>query len=259
MKTKQRYRRAKVLDTDPDWELMKAARRNLHHDDAVQEVLYLQKQYRLQWSNRVAESPVDLHVIVRTLTTRRIPFVLTGAHGIAGWTGKPRNTDDVDILVNGGRNHARAVAAIKALYPHLEVRNFAGVMAFFVAGEKASVIDVTFPHRADLEDTLANPVWTENKEQGYRYRIPSLEHALANKYGAMLTPSRRLDKRMQDAVDFTRIVQHSEDEGRKPIDLAKLMILGEKVWLDGGGKEILRLVELVKAGKAVAIDSLRML
>ena len=61
---------------------------------------------------------------------------------------------------------------------------------------------------------------------------------------------------MQDAVDFTRMVLHSSDEGQQPIDLKRLEILGEKVWPTGGGEEILRLVEQVKAGKAIALDAL---
>jgi nucleotidyltransferase AbiEii toxin of type IV toxin-antitoxin system len=256
MKTERQKRRVNVVSTDPAWETAKAARRNLSHDEGVQEVFFLQRQFRFQWSNRVAASPVDLNLILKTLAQKRIPFILTGAHGISGWTGKPRNTQDVDLLVKTGRNHTRAVKAIKTLYPQLEVRTFPGVTAFFVPGEKTSVIDITYPHRADLEETLANPTWTENKEQGLRYRIPSLEEALANKYGAMLATSRKLDKRMQDAVDFTRMVQHSLDEGQQPIDLERLEILGEKVWPGGGGEEILRLVEQVKAGRAIDVDSL---
>src|SRR5262245_32508886 len=112
MKAHRRKQRANVVLTDPAWEAAKAARRNLDHNNAVQEVFFLQKQYRSQWSNRLAASPVDLNVILRTLTQKRIPFVLTGAHGIASWTGRPRNTQDVDILVKGGRNLTRAVNAI---------------------------------------------------------------------------------------------------------------------------------------------------
>ncbi len=249
-------RRPNLAPSDPAWEAMKAARRDLGHDEAVQEVAFLQRQYRSQWSNRVPPSPVDLNVVLRTLTQKRIPFVLTGAHGLSGWTGKPRNTQDVDILVKAGRNHARAVKAVQALYPQLEVRIFTGLTAFFLPGETASVIDVACPYRADQEETLANPVWTENNEIGLRYRVPALEAALANKYGAMLTLTRDLDKRMQDAVDFTRMVQHSSDEGRRPLDLNRLEILGEKVWPGGGGKEILRMVERVKAGRAIHFDAL---
>jgi hypothetical protein len=255
MKTRRPIR-ASVVSSDPEWERVKAARRNLSHDEAVQEVFFLQKQARLQWSNRVAVSPVDLILILKTLTDKRIRFVLTGAHGIGGWTGKPRSTQDVDILVKAGRTHARAVKVIRELYPQLEVRTFTGVTAFFVPGETTSVIDVTSPYRADIEETLANPTWTENKEQGLRYRIPSLEEALANKYGAFLTLTRDLDKRMQDTVDFTRMVQHSADEGQQPIDLERLETLGEKVWPGGGGNEILRLVEQVKAGRSIHLESL---
>ena len=52
------------------------------------------------------------------------------------------------------------------------------------------------------------------------------------------------------------MVKHSMDEGRQPIDLQRLEFLGEKVWPGGGGKEILRLVEEVKAGKAISLESL---
>jgi hypothetical protein len=256
MRGERPMRRAKVVLTDPQWERAKAARRSLGHDEAVREVCFLQRQFRAQWSNRVPASPVDLYLILRALTQKRIPFILTGAHGIAGWMGKPRNTQDVDLLVRAGRNHARADRAIRAIYPQLEVRDFTGLTAFFVPGEKASVIDVTYPHRPDLEETLANPTWVVNQELGLRYRIPSLEEALANKYGAMLTPTRDLDKRMLDAVDFVRMVQHSCDEGQRPIDLGRLEALGEKVWAGGGGEGILGLVEQVKAGRAIDLDSL---
>ncbi len=256
MKVHRQLRRVNVATTDPAWEAAKAARRRIGHDEGVQEVAALQRQFRRQWSNRVAASPVDLNLILKTLTEKRIPFVLTGAHGSAGWTGKPRNTQDIDLLVKAGRNHARAVNVIRALYPQLEVRRFTGVTAFFVAGEMASVIDVTYPHRADTEATLANATWVENQEQGLRYRIPSLEEALANKYGAMLNLMRHLDKRMQDAVDFTRMVQHSADEGQRPLDLTRLQALGDMVWPAGGGQEILGLVEQVRAGRAISLDSL---
>ncbi len=249
-------RRAGVMQGNAEWEAMKAARRNLSHDDAVQESAFLQRQYRMQWSNCVSPSPVDLNVILRMLTQKRIPFVLIGAHGIGGWTGRPRGTQDVDILVKEGRNHGRAVKAMRELYPQLEVRTFTGLTAFFVLGETESVIDVTCPHRADQEDTLAEPVWTENVEQGLRYRVPSLEAALANKYGAMLTLTRDVRKRHQDVVDFMWMVTHSTDEGRQSIDLARLETLGEKVWPGGGGKEILRLVERVKSGQPIQLASL---
>src|SRR5437867_2970715 len=90
MRTKQRARWPKQLIGDPEWEAMKAARRNIDHNDAVQESAFLERQYRTLWSNQVASSPVELNQILRTLTEKKIPFVLTGAHAIGGWTGRPR-------------------------------------------------------------------------------------------------------------------------------------------------------------------------
>jgi hypothetical protein len=235
--------------SDPEWEKTKAVRRPIGHDAAAQESFQLQRQFRKLWSDRMAASPVDLTQILLTLSKKKIPFVLTGAHGIGGWTGRPRDTHDVDILVKGGRNHARAVKVIRELYPQLEVKDFTGVTGFFLPGETESVIDITYPHRADNEETLANPVWVENKKEDLRYRIPSLEAALANKYGAMLTPTRDPGKRLVDMADFTWMVKHSQDKGQKPIDLKKLEALGEMVWPGGGGKEILRMVEEVKRGQ----------
>lgn len=256
MKTERRKRPAGALLGDPAWEAMKASRRNLTHGDAVRESEYLTQQYRDMWRDQIVASSVDLRQLLQTLAQKKIPFVLTGAHGISGWTGRPRATQDVDILVKGGRNLTRAVNAIRALYPELEVKEFFGVTGFFPAGDDQSVIDVTYPHRADLAETLAHPVWVEDRAQGLRYRVPSLEAALANKYGAMLTLSRQSRKRRQDILDFEWMVSHTLDEGRQPIDLEKLAALGEKVWPGGGGAEVLGLVEQVKAGRAINLDSL---
>jgi hypothetical protein len=244
------------LNRDPAWEAVESVRRNVGHNDAVQESFFLQGQYRRLWSSRVAPSPVDLNEILRTLSRKKIPFVLTGAHALGGWTGRPRDTHDVDILVRPGRNYTRAVNALKLLYPTLEVRLFHGVTAFFLPGEKHSVIDVTYPHRADIAETLEHSVWVEDRSRKLRYRIPSLEAALANKYGAMLTPTRDFDKRLMDMVDFRLMVRHSLDEGRRPINLGQLAALGEKVWPGGGGSEILHIVELIKAGRPTNLETL---
>ena len=234
-----------------EWEAMKARCRPLPHAAAVAEVEMLSELYRQMWKRRVA-GMVDLKTILRTLRAKKIPFVLTGAHGISGWTGRPRATHDVDILVKAGRNYVRAVNALKAQYPDLEVRQFFGVTGFFAPGDTQSLIDVTYPHRADIQETLETAVWVE--EQGERYRIPALEAALANKYGAMLALSRDEIKRRQDAIDFAGMVRHSMDSEREPIDLGRLEVLGEKVWPGGGGQELLRLVEEARAGRVPNID-----
>ena len=58
------------------------------------------------------ESTVNLWQILAALRAKKVPFVLTGAHGIAPWTGRPRATYDVDILCKAGRNQQRAMKAL---------------------------------------------------------------------------------------------------------------------------------------------------
>lgn len=239
----QQPRASKWLEGIPEWEAMKGNCRNLNHADAVTECADLSAQYREMWNME----KVSLNKILHALKSSNIPFVLTGAYGISSWTGRPRATKDVDILVKAGRNYVRAVRAIEKLYPKLEARRFAGITAFYVPGETESVIDVAYPHRPDNEETLRTAIWVRKGSQ--EYRIPQLEAALANKYGAMLSLRRDPVKRAQDTVDFATMVKHSLDKGRKPIDLRKLAALGEKVWPGGGGAEILRLVAQVKAGE----------
>ena len=100
--------------TDPAWEAMKASTRNLSHDAAVLECARLSTLYRRMCCS-TSKVLIDFDQVLQTVRTRRIPFVLTGAHGISGWTGRPRATRDVDILVKSGRNYARAVNVIREL------------------------------------------------------------------------------------------------------------------------------------------------
>ncbi len=243
---------AQELRPRAEWEAMKGARRSMSHAAAVRESADMT---RVQWGlmQKPEHAKIELNAIIQALQAKKIPFVLTGAHGIGGWTGRPRATHDVDILTKAGRNHSRAVKALRELYPHLEARSFPGVIGLFLPGERESVIDVIYPHRPDRAETLTHSVWVE--DQGLRYCIPSREAALANKYGAMLNFTRPVGSRFIDAGDFSFMVQHSTDEGQQPIDLDLLRTLGEKVW-PSGGDEILRLVEQVKAGGLLDLNSL---
>src|SRR5712692_8225918 len=108
------------LHGSPEWEAMKAVCRDLPPPAAVRECADLSAWYRRR--HRVADVVIDFDNIVSTLQKKKIPFVLTGAHGISTWTGRPRATHDVDILVKSGSNYARAVRVIRALYPGLEER-----------------------------------------------------------------------------------------------------------------------------------------
>jgi hypothetical protein len=230
---------------------MKGNCRNLLPRDAVDECAWLSDLYRRRHRSAAPMQP-DFRQILSSLRAKPVPFVLTGGYGISTWTGRPQATQDVDIFVKGGPNQARAVNALKSLYPGMEVGKRGGIISFFVPGEKESVIDVIAPHRPDIEVTLQTGLWIDY--EGLRFRITALEPALANKYGAMLAPDRDPITRLQDAVDFTYMVRHSTDEGRQPLDLERLSALGELAGPGGGGEEILRMVEQVKNGQLPTLD-----
>jgi hypothetical protein len=229
--------------SNPEWEAMKGGCRNLRPAEAVRECAYLSAQYRSMFSM----PEIDLRKILMSLQTKKIPFVLTGAHGFAVWTGRPRATHDVDILVKAGPSFSRALRAIQTLFPELEVRNSLGVASFFVVGEKLSVIDVMEPFRADLTETLDTAIGVE--DHGASFHIPTLETALTNKYAASRSPDRDSVERAMDVIDAYWMIRHSLDQGRTPIDLERLAELGELVWPGGGGAEIIKFVEEAKAGK----------
>jgi hypothetical protein len=82
---------------------------------------------------------------------------------------------------------------------------------------------------------------------GVPVAIPPVEGVLAAKLAAMVLPHRAAEKKMFDGGDFIAIVKNNLD-----VDLAVLERLGELVYT-GGGKEILKLVADVKAGRKLEL------
>src|SRR3954469_12703845 len=65
--------------------------------------------------------------VIRVLNTAKVTFTLVGAHGLGGWTGKPRATEDVDVVV-GPRYVKKAVAALTAAFPNLDIDDHPAVV-----------------------------------------------------------------------------------------------------------------------------------
>jgi len=229
-----------------EFESQQPVRGNYSHEEAATICQYLSQTYRRSWA-LMSSIVVDRFAIIDALIEKKIPFVLTGMYGIASWLGQPRATHDVDFLCKGGRNWGRAVKAVRELYPELVVRDHTGVAAFYAPGEKTSLIDVTIPHRLDQLATLKTAIWTF--DTGRRYRIPRLEAALANKYGASLSLTRDILKRQQDMIDFANMVRHSMEFRRMPINLQLAGDIAETISKEKGRAEILRLIDEAKSGK----------
>ena len=174
----------------------------------------------------------------RVLREAGVNYVLVGAHAANGYTGRPRATIDVDVVVQFPKKAARAVAAA---FPQLTPRDTPVVTRFLTAdGDEA--IDLMKPTSSPLwKRLLKDPrvVTIENEP----LRIPSLEGMLAAKFASMVSIGRRMPDRQQDAVDFARMI-----DANPQIDEPALKDLGELVY-PGGGADVLKLVADARAGR----------
>jgi hypothetical protein len=186
---------------------------------------------------RMHGKDIQLADVARVLRMAGVRYVVVGAHAANGYTGRPRTTIDVDVVVQFPKKAAKAIAAA---YPDLVMRDTAVVIRF-MAGEDEAI---------DLMKPIGSKLWArllkETREvdvEGEAVRIPTLEGVLAAKFAAMASPHRRVLDKQQDGVDFGRIVV-----ANKQIDLQALEHLGELVYA-GGGAEIVKLVQDARAGR----------
>lgn len=182
--------------------------------------------------------------VIRVLNAAKVRFMLLGAHGLGGWMGKARATEDVDVLV-GTRGHKKAVRALLAAFPHLQADDHEVVTRLRDPETGAVVIDVMKTNQPLYRDALKHTHTVESG--GQRYQIPSLELALTTKFAAMISLTRADRDKFQDVRDFMYIVDTNPN-----IDLTKLHALGQLVY-NGGGDEIVEKVRQVRAGEKMSL------
>ncbi len=187
--------------------------------------------------------PIAPLQVIAVLNRTKVSFVLVGAYAIGGWTRTPRATQDVDVVV-AAKHHKKATAALLEAFPHLVADDNEVVTRLRDRTTQEVAIDLMKPngvYRAAFKHT------TEVELKGHKYRIPSLEMALAMKFAPMVSLMRVDEKKLIDASDFIKMVKANPD-----IDLELLAELGELVY-SGGGKEIAELVRKVRAGERLQI------
>lgn len=183
--------------------------------------------------------------VVKVLQKSKIPFILAGAHGIFGWMGvnEARPTKDVDVIV-AARYHRKAVRALTEAFPSLEPVELEVVTRLKRRNSDDILIDVMKPtalYREAFKHTH------EVQSGKVSYRVPSLEMALAMKFGPMVSLTRDGAKKLVDSHDFIMMVRSHED-----IDLEELARLGDLVFPTGGA-EIVELVRRVRAGETLIL------
>jgi hypothetical protein len=235
-------RRRQAMARYADWQEAEALdpHRPIGHARGVCTSQRLTRQFRQ--THRKQAMDISPQQVVDVLVAAGVKgWVLMGLHGYVGYLPDPRATQDVDVMVSY-RQRKRAVRAIRAAWPNLEVHELAQVVRFLDPedkspdGQSRPVIDLMMPWGKFQQTILRDFVIVDAQTQ---HRIPRLEAALVSKYAAMISAFRARDKKEQDAVDFRRMVRVNQDR----IQRDDLRQLADQVW-DGGGAEIERFLDI---------------
>ena len=179
-------------------------------------------------------------------------WVLMGLHGYVGYLPQPRATQDVDVLIRQS-DRKRAVKAVREAWPSLVVEELEPVVRFkdpadcYNDGRPKPVIDLMLPWSTLNEAILKGKDYVL-RDKETNHNIPTVEAALASKYGAMISDYRDWEKKQQDAVDFRRIARANYEVVKRDA----LRQLGDLIW-DGGGAELEEFLEIAQRNEAFPI------
>src|SRR5258708_733320 len=126
-------------------------------------------------------APLD---VIRVLNQAKVSFVLVGFHGVGSWMDKPRATEDVDVIV-ASRHHKKAIRALLKAFPRLEQEDHPIVTRFRDPETRKVAIDVMKPNQQLFREVFKHTKKVEVEKQ--KYRIPSVEMALAMKFAPMIS------------------------------------------------------------------------
>ena len=194
-------------------------------------------------SARMIETMLSPAEIIPVLKIAKIDFMVMGLYGLTGWLKKPRTTEDFDILTPK-KHTKKAVGALCRAFPSLKPKDTPVVVRLFEGDE--ALVDVMKPHHPVFIEALKRT--STGSIAGHKVAVPSLEMALVLKFFSMTSPGRAGDRQFQDAADFMLVVKNNRE-----IDTALLLKLGE-LCFDGGGKEIVKMVEDVRAGRRLELS-----
>src|SRR5687768_9388087 len=89
---------------------------------------------------KMQNRPIGPADVARVLREAGLKYVIVGAHAANGYTGRPRATVDVDVIVQAPE---KASAAISAAFPHLKIHDTPLVTRFI--DQDLEAIDVMKP------------------------------------------------------------------------------------------------------------------
>lgn len=209
------------------------------HEYGLRVSARLTTDYRTTWRPQSMDvKPAEVMSCLRDAGVEN--WCLMGLHGYVGYLPMPRATQDVGIMVPHNQKR-KAVKAISERWPELIKEDFEPVVRFYdpaevdLHGNRIPVIDLMLPWGKFQETILKEHVLTD-KKTGSRY--PTAEAAIVAKYAASISPTRKFDKKQQDATDLRRLICSVHPN----LNTLKIQSLAGQVW-EGGSEEILRFID----------------
>ena len=208
---------------------------------------FLEQSHQL--SRQAVADAVSPQEIVLILSKIGAKHVLVGGHMLSFYTGSPRATVDVDVIVSTA-HVKKAVDAISAAYPQFDERDLVYNVRFSSRahgrGENAERIDIVRSN-TPLFDKIIKSHSVAVKSEGRTVHLPTVEAAIALKFAAAVSPNRGDEKRPQDRTDLMLIISRNRN-----LNHGVLNELGDLAY-PGGGEELVTLVSGIQGGKPVSI------
>jgi hypothetical protein len=179
--------------------------------------------------------------VVHVLNRHRIAFVLVGLHGICGWMDEPRAHADVDVIV-ARRDFKYATGVLEGAFRNIQASTD-GVLARLRDKHAGNALVDVFRSNGWYGEVFRDPHYVVMSKE--RFRIPSLEMALAMRFREVIDSSRPQADRYLNAHDFVLTVKVNSS-----INLARLTALCNLAWRNGGWRA-LRMVRKIRGERKV--------
>jgi hypothetical protein len=198
-----------------------------------------------QLSRQQIEDAISPHDVASALLQADVKYVLIGGHVLAYFTGTPRATVDVDVIVPIAQM-GKAVKALHTRFPELEPRD----LTYNVRFSSRNAQGALDPERIDVVragdpffQRVLNKYSVAVHSRGKVIQVPAVEAAVALKFAAAISPNRGDESRPQDRVDLVAIIR------KQPTLRPEVLVeLGDLIY-PGGGKELQDFVDAVKQGR----------
>jgi hypothetical protein len=144
--------------------------------------------------------------VAKILNRMKVFHVFVGGVIVGCWTGDPRATEDVDLILGKGAPVRKIVAAIVKIRKDLKSTIYPSVIRF--AGKsptgQRNLIDLIRPY--DGVYSHAEEYFVDITVQGIPVRIPTPEMLVVMKYAAATSLTRAPLKQAQDMIDLKTVV-----------------------------------------------------